>query len=86
MGFQTSKPLMGFNPKEDQETKVVTTSMKSVVLCFVERTYLPQISMVFLDAQETRDQRQGYESVQRVGTIILHKAGKFRGLYLLKID
>ena len=85
-------PNFTFNPKEEQETKVVTKSMKPVVLCCVvlyccvEKTYLPQISMVFLDAQETRDQRQGYEPVERFGTIILHKAGKFRGLYLLKID
>ena len=42
--------------------------------------------MVLLTAQETRDQRQGLGPVQGVGTAILHKAGKLKGLYAPRID
>lgn len=42
--------------------------------------------MVLLAAQETRDQRQGLGPVEGVGIIILHKAGKLKGLFPLRID
>ena len=41
--------------------------------------------MVLLAAHKTRDQRQGLGPVEGVGIIILHKAGKLKGLYPLRI-